>query len=268
MTLGADAGVAFAAAGSWFAGRNVLGGVIAGLGVLLKIFPGAVAAPALVWEATHIRQSRGRGVVAFAATIAAGMAFWFWLGGRGVLNSFRYHAERGLNVESLYAGVLLLIGRLQGTKVPWTYDHSAIHITPEWGGRLSGLALPIQAAAFLLVMWQFRRSGMKDGVRYAGASVLAFMITGKIFSAQYVIWLIPFVTVLGGETGRRARRVFLMVTTATTIIYPWYAMKAILELNDLACILLLNYRNALLVGLLYLFLFGKETKPVRPAHEE
>ena len=59
-----------------------------------------------------------------------------------------------------------------------------------------------------------------------------------------------------------------MVTTATTIIYPWYAMKAILELNDLACILLLNYRNALLVGLLYLFLFGKETKPVRPAHEE
>jgi hypothetical protein len=170
-------------------------------------------------------------------------------------------------VESLYAGILLLIGKARGERVPWTYDHSAIHIVPEWGDPLARLALPIQLAAFLLVMWQFHRSGMKDGVRYAGASVLAFMITGKLLSAQYVIWLIPFVTVLGGATGRRARWIYLMVCVATTIIYPLYAMKLILELNDLGSILLLNYRNALLLGLLSLLLFGKETDAGRPPLE-
>jgi hypothetical protein len=101
---------------------------------------------------------------------------------------------------------------------------------------------------------------MKDGVRYAAAAVLAFMITGKIFSAQYVIWLIPFVTVLRGETGRRARWMFLMACVATTIIYPLYAMKLILELNDLGSILLLNYRNALLLALLVLLLSGKPSE--------
>jgi hypothetical protein len=81
--------VAFVAAHCWFGGRNALGGLAAGLGVLLKIFPGAVAAPALVWEATRIRTSRGRGILTFLATVAAGMSFWVWLGGPSVARSFR-----------------------------------------------------------------------------------------------------------------------------------------------------------------------------------
>src|SRR5262249_53051592 len=43
--------LAFAAARWWFSGRNVLGGVTAGLGALMKIFPGLVAGPAFIWEA-------------------------------------------------------------------------------------------------------------------------------------------------------------------------------------------------------------------------
>src|SRR5262245_5294210 len=47
--------LAFAAARWWFTGRNVLGGITAGLGALMKLFPGLVAAPALVWEAARLR---------------------------------------------------------------------------------------------------------------------------------------------------------------------------------------------------------------------
>ena len=67
-------GLAFAAARWWFSGRNVLGGLTAGLGALLKVFPGLVAAPALVWEATRLRASRVRGTLTFVVTVAAGSA--------------------------------------------------------------------------------------------------------------------------------------------------------------------------------------------------
>jgi hypothetical protein len=251
--------IAFAAACSWFSGRNALGGVLAGLGVLMKIFPGAVAAPALVWEARQWRTSRFRGMLAFLSTLAAGIGVWVWLGGAGVARSVHYHAERGLGVESVYAGILLLVARVSGRRVPWSYDHLAIHVTPEWGNWLAALATPIQLASLLLVMWQYRRSGMNDGIRYAGGAVLAFMVTGKILSPQFLIWVIPFVTVLGGATGRRARWIFLVACLATTLIYPLIGLKLILDANSLGAIILLNYRNALLVGLLVLVLFGKES---------
>jgi hypothetical protein len=255
--------VAFVAAHLWFTGRNGLGGIAAGLGVLIKIFPGAVVAPALVWEATRLRESRGRGLLAFLATVAAGMSYWVWLGGRGVADFFRYHAERGLQVESLYAGILMLFGKASGQRVTWTYDHSALHITPDWGAGLARWSLPIQLAAIFLTMWCYRRSGMSDGVRYAGAAVLAFLVGGKVLSPQFLIWLIPFVTVLGGQVGRRARWIYLLACLATTLIYPLIGLRLILEHDSLGGMFLLNYRNALLLGLLFLLLLGKESDPGR-----
>jgi Glycosyltransferase family 87 len=251
--------VAFAAAHLWFSGRMVTGGFLAGVGFLLKIFPGAIAAPALILEAARFRETRGRGTLSFLATVAAGMAFWVWLGGRRVADSFLYHAGRGLEVESLYAGILMLYAKASGQTITWSYDHWALHLTPDWGSQLARVALPMQCLAILFVMWRYRRSGMRDGVRYAGAAILAFMIAGKVLSPQFLIWLIPFVTVLGGETGRLSRSIFLQACIVTTLIYPIIVLKYILDESTLWGVLVLNYRNALLLGLLYLLLFGKET---------
>ena len=256
--------VAFAAAHTWFLRRNALGGFLAGVGVLLKIFPGAVAAPALVWEIAHLRESRGRGILTFLGTVAVGVSFWLWLGGRRVANSVLYHAERGLEVGSLYAGILALIGKVTGERVTWVYNHKAVHLGPGWGDHLARFVLPIQLAAILFVMWQYRRSGMRDGVRYAGAAVLAFMVFGKVLSAQFLIWLIPFVAVLPGETGRRARWIYLLACIATTLFYPIIGLKLLVDHNNLGAILLLNYRNALLVGLYFLLVFGPGTAAEPP----
>jgi hypothetical protein len=253
----APAALGFAAAHWWFSGSNVKGGVAAGLGVLLKVFPGAVAAPALVQELAQWRATRARGMLAFLVTIAAGAVLWMAIGGQGVLDSFRYHGGRGLEVESLYAGVLFLYGLISGHKVPWVYDHFSFHVAPRWGARVVPLVLPIQAAALAVVMWRFWRSGMTDGVRYAGAAVLTFVVTGKVLSAQFLIWLFPFVAALGGALGPRVRRIFLLCCVATTLIYPVGMMGLILE-SYAAGVLLLNFRNAMLVGLLWLLLFGRE----------
>ena len=129
--------LAFAAAAWWFSGRAILGGITAGLGTLMKIFPGVVAAPALVWEAARLRTTRARGTAAFLVTLVVGLAFWFGLGGRRVLEPLGYHAGRGLEIESLFGGALFLAGTISGSKAPWVFDHNAYHLSSEWGARLA-----------------------------------------------------------------------------------------------------------------------------------
>src|SRR5262249_3310603 len=103
-----------------------------------------------------------------------------------------------------------------GHKVSWVYDHLSFHVAPEWGARVVPWVFPVEVMAVLLVVWRFWRSGMTDGVRFAGAAVLAFIVTGKVLSAPFLIWMLPFVTAERGQLGRRARRVFLLCCIPTT----------------------------------------------------
>lgn len=246
--------LAFAAAQWWFSGWAILGGITAGLGTLMKIFPGVVAAPALVWEAARLRTTRARGMKALLATLAAGVACWFLLGGRRVLESISYHAGRGLEIESLFGGALFLAGTISRSKTPWVFDHNAYHLSSEWGARLAFLTFPVQATALLVVMWAFRQSGMADDLRFSAAAVLAFIVFGKVLSPQYMIWLFPFMAVLGGRTGSVARKIFLMVCVTTAMIYPGPGFPMVLD-HQAGAMLLLNLRNGLLLWLLAMLIY-------------
>ena len=74
------------------------------------------------------RLAMARGTAAFVVTLTVGLAFWFALGGRHVVDSLRYHADRGLEIESLYAGALLLWSTISGTEVPWVFNFKAYHV--------------------------------------------------------------------------------------------------------------------------------------------
>ena len=214
--------------------------------------------PALVWELSRLRESRGRGTAAFLGTIVLGVAAWVVLGRWRFVDSFLYHTRRRTS------GGIALCGNPHALR-EGNQAAGQMGLSPQCAAPLAGmgrhdraLTLPIQAVAILLAVWCFRRSGMKDGVRYAGAAVLAFLVFGNVLSPQFLIWLIPFVTVLGGSLGRRARWMYLLACMATTFLYPLIGLKLILDYNSLEAIILLNYRNALLVGLYLLLLFGRE----------
>jgi hypothetical protein len=258
----APTAVAFAAADWWFGGQPVRGGVAAAVGALLKIFPGLVALPAVLHDVVTPGRRRWRGLGALVTTLAAGSALWWAVAGPGVLSTFRYHGERGLEVESLYAGLVFLAGSLSGRQVPWVKDHDSFHVAPEWGALAERFVLPLQVAALVLVLWRFRRTGMADGLRYAGATILAVVVTAKVLSPQFMIWLIPFMVVLRGETGDRARRIFLLACVVTTVLYPIGFLAAVLG-GYLLGILLLNYRNLSLLVLLWLLLYGRDGRPPR-----
>ena len=250
--------IGFAATLGWAAGRPRLGGVGAALGALTKVYPAALALVALGGAGDRPpRQGRlwsGRGLGAFVLTSLLGAAAWVGLGGgRGVAESIRFQSGRGFEYGSLASGGQMLAARLLGAPIAITRDHSSFATVTPWSGALLGCVFPIQAACLAGICWVHHRRGGRELIRYSAAAVLGFIAAGKVFSPQFLIWLIPFVTLLEGPVGRRARWLFLAVC-AVTLLAP--GVLSFCSRTSLAAICAYNGRNILVGWLLILLIFG------------
>jgi hypothetical protein len=244
----------FAASTWWFSGQRGRGGVTAALGTLMKVYPAVIALVAVTRDVTGPRPYRVRGLIGFSATLLVGLLGWLAIGGaHGVSESLRYQLDRGFEYGSLYSGAQMLSAWVTDNEIDVVRDHAAWATVTPWSARLLSMVLPIQAATILLVCIAFYRRGMTEGVRYSGAAILAFIITGKVFSPQYLIWLLPFMVVLEGPIARRG---FWLFTTgcAATLIAP--ALTGSFSWTSLVVILAYNLKNAIFLTLLAVLTFG------------
>ena len=76
------------------------------------------------------------------------------------------------------------------------------------------------------------------------AALLAFIVTNKVFSPQYMAWLLPFAPLLRP----RQMMMFLAILVMTVIIFP-FTYNQLIALQKLP-VILLNLRNLLSVLLL------------------
>jgi uncharacterized membrane protein len=123
----------------------------------------------------------------------------------GVFESFRSQAERGLQVESLGASILLLLDRLG------LYDAQVVRTTGVAGRNLVGSAADAVAVASLALealavaaVWALyaRVRDARAGLPLAfAAAVAGFIAFTKVFSPQYLVWLVPLVVLVGGAAG-------------------------------------------------------------------
>src|SRR5262249_15571869 len=167
-----------------------------------------------------------------------GAAAWLAVGGfTGVSESLGYQLGRGFEYGSLFSGAQILAAKLIGAEIVIARDHAAWSSITPWSPQLSRLVFPIQLLAILTVWVVFGRRGMAEGVRYSGAAILAFIVTSKVFSPQYLIWLIPFIAVLEGPIARRGCWLFAagcaatLVAPATTNVFPRTGAWVILAYN-------------------------------------
>lgn len=149
----------------------------------------------------------------------------FLLTGEHLLDLVQYHGQRPLEVESTGAA-LLTIGRFFDPASAWRVaaygSDNVVGPADRFLLPLSG-TLPLLATA-AIVAWSVvqTRSALRgpDGERLAGevlvraacATLAASMTLGKVFSAQYLAWLLPagaLVSVL--DTGSRRRTSVLLL---------------------------------------------------------
>jgi uncharacterized membrane protein len=231
-------------------------GIWLGLGVAAKLYPAVLL---LVFGAYYLagknRPALLRLALGSAGALAATLLPFVLIAPGPLLSFLRYHELRGLQLESLPAGVIVLAHVLGITPARLEFNYGALHVaSPLAGAVLSWLPVAfVVLFGVVLVsgMARFREEQAADGrvareslVAYSVAALLAFIITNKVFSPQYVIWLLPFAPLLR----LRQASALLAICALTIVLFP-FNYDHLLDM-ELLPVLLLNLRNLLTAALL------------------
>jgi hypothetical protein len=216
VALALGLAVFFAALGGRFL---ILAYASLGLGAAAKLVPALAILPLAL-----ARRGAVRGCAVFLAVVALFFVPFALLGGRGLLQSFAYQAERGLQVESLAASVLLALRSVDGV----VFEHGAFEVRGGGVGLATSLGplltLVLLAVTGLVMYREYRRFGglaPEAFPRHAAALILAFMLGSRVLSPQYVLWLLPLVPVAaGGMAGVAVCALFLAACFTTTLVFP------------------------------------------------
>ena len=236
-------------------GRAATAGVAIALGVLAKLYP-AVLVPVLVlpWLLERDWRRVGRFALAGLATFTLVVVPVYGLVGDAIWSPITYQNQRGLQVETLGGGLLLLRALLTEQPARLTFDFGAVHVAGPLAERILAIQLPVLIAALggiaLLALRRFRAEVARLGaiqpaslVMAVAATIGALLVTNKVFSVQYVVWLLPFAALLS----RRQFWLFVLIAGLSIGIHPLFYDLLIRQLPQ--PIVLLNVRNALVVVL-------------------
>jgi uncharacterized membrane protein len=229
--------------------RPALGFALLGAGTMTKLFPGLLAVVAFVWlfRGRGERRAAVRGFAIFAAVV---LAISLPFAGAGYVDSFAFHLDRPVQIESTPATVLFALGGsdVTGTNLrPDRFKSNGLD-----GGHADAVqrlfSLLVVAALAAIVALAARRPDVHHLVLCGFAALLAFVTLGKVFSPQYVIWLAPFAA-LAWVWGRRLVAGLVGAAIVLTHVeFPSRYFDLINQRHDV--IWIVAARNALLLAAL------------------
>lgn len=159
---------------AWARRRPLLAGVLIGLGTAAKLYPALLLVPLVVLSLRAGRPRAAAQAVAGAAVawIAANLPVYL-ASPHGWWNFWSFNADRGADLGSLWY-VLTTAG--------WTLDGLSTLVA----------GLMVVGTAALCVLWLIapRRPRVAQAVLLL---VVLFVVVNKVYSPQYVLWLLPLV---------------------------------------------------------------------------
>jgi hypothetical protein len=225
--------------------------VLLGLAVAAKIYAVVLLPLAVVWLWRRVgRRAALRWLLLATSTTAVCFVPFFIASPGGLMWSLTEQANRPLQLESTAAAVLLAAHQLFSLSLGVAFSHSSVNL----GGKLPAAAAAATVAfeaMVLILTWFFFARGPRDArqlVRSSTAAALAFVLLGKVFSPQFLIWLIPLAPLLGGTLALVGSVIVGTAAVFTRLYFPGHWSDLIqFESTPTA---LLVIRNALLLCLL------------------
>ena len=262
----AVAGVALAVAR-----RPAAAGAVLAVGTLVKVFPIALVPVLVAWSLA--RGARGEAAHLVVALVVVGASVMgivaALVGIEPALAFVRYQQDRLVQVESVAASVALVGHVAWGSPVEIVHGFDSVQVVaPGMDAFLAVQALLAIGSSALVAILAFVR--LRDERRAWGdatvASLCVFLVaavgvllaTNKVFSVQYVAWLLPFAALLA----RRPVAVVAAMTALSLVIHP-VNYAGLINL-DPAMVMVLAARNAILVALVILLLHGRRPMATAP----
>lgn len=147
-----------------------------------------------------------------------------WVAGVGVADSLSFisfHAGRGFQVESTMATLIMILGKLGLTDVQIvpandTNDVAgpiADALSPDW----MMVCLVLVGIALIFCVTRMPRGGVGWSAQKLAMAMMfvciVFMLSNKVFSTQYMMWLFPFIAMfcyMPGIPGDRLKRLLML----------------------------------------------------------
>ncbi|MGC9504899.1 glycosyltransferase 87 family protein [Baaleninema sp.] len=230
-------------------------GITLGLGIAAKLYPVVLVPVFFLYFTASRRLGSGIKLIvsSIATTLLSFLPVW-WLAPDDFTSFLTYHKDRGLQIESVYAGWVSLGEVLGLTEASSEMNYGAQHLVSPLAEPLLQLQpwlfVAAMAVVYGLAWWRFREESrrfteisVETFVAYSAAALLAFMLTNKVFSPQYLIWLLAFLPLLQWRFVALTGVSFAATTTVSFVTRQ-------LRLMYPPSVVLLNLRNFLLLGVL------------------
>jgi uncharacterized membrane protein len=195
--------------------RDALAGVLLAVAIAVKLYPGVLVPLGVAWVWRH----RGREpalrwlalVVGLTAVIFAPFAA---ISPGGFAHAFGVQLGRPLQLESLGAALLIAAHHVADVRLVLHSDHGSQNIETGAAGVLAVLTSIAQVAGIVWAAWAFARGpATKERLVVAcAAAIAAFMAFNKVFSPQFMIWLVPVVALVRGWWPRTLLAASLVLT--------------------------------------------------------
>jgi hypothetical protein len=211
---------------------------------------------------------------AAALCVVAGVAY-LALAGDHWRDAFIYHGGRPLQIESTYSALLIFLSGVKPALVEGSaYSFGSDNILSPWEAFLRPIAEIAPLAATFAVgvwLWRAQRGCASEFDRLvalakgACAIVVAFGALGKVFSPQYLVWLIPIAAIASLNASRAAKTCLFVGLGLTQFEYPYFYTFFADGLPPAFGLLALLRNGALIAWATQLLLTPPETAPASEA---
>jgi len=234
------------------AGRYKTGWFLLALGTMTKIYPIAIAPILFIHHlCNHEYKHVWSGISVFIATSLATIAPFIIISPGSLLNLITYHTQRGIQLETTYSSFLLTAGKISSSPPQLTFGAGSWNVIGPLADNLASISTFVLVFFLLVTYWFIYRQINKDKNQfrdigsYSILVIAVILITSKVLSPQYLIWLFPLLPLLSGRQRYVMWGIFIVIGALTYYIFPLHYVELIYLENEAVAILLL--RNVLLV---------------------
>ena len=236
-------------------GRYEWAFVLIGIGTLVKIYPALLFLAFII--PFVVRKDWKNTVKMTSITAAIGlavMAVFYIICSNELFTFITYHSDRGLQIESVAGSFIDVLAAAGLTEVSTVITFGSCNIQGTLPDMVSPFVMPLLIVMVLLVFaiqFSMCKKGKEDVVFFSMLYVAVFMIFNKVFSGQYIMWIVPMVVLffLSREWTDRSWAIFGLITSAT--IMTMVIMSLPLYRMDPGAMLLVFIRNIIFLVFLW-----------------